>query len=84
MNNVQQQLKVFIASEFAYDQGMLNEHDDLLNQGVIDSMGVLQIVTYMEKTFGIQITDEEITPENFRSLNALANLVVHKNGTHGT
>jgi acyl carrier protein len=54
--------------------------DDLLNQGIVDSMGILQVVNFMEEKFGVRISDEEITPENFRSLRVLSELVAQKSG----
>ncbi len=78
MNNVQDQIKNYIVTQFAYDQNALQPDDDLLNQGIVDSIGILQLVTYLEETFSIQIKDEEITPENFRSLSTLNNLVMQK------
>ena len=78
MNNIPDQIKNYIVTQFAYDQNALQPDDDLLNQGIVDSIGILQLVTYLEETFGIQIKDEEITPENFRSLNTLTELVMHK------
>jgi len=79
--NIQDHLKNYIESQFLFepDQQALEPDADLLNQGIIDSMGVLQLITYMEETFGIQVSDEEITPENFRSLNTLMSLVQQRN-----
>ena len=78
--NVQDQLKEFVTSEFMYEQDSksLSPDLDLLNQGIIDSMGILDLVSYMEKTFNIQVTDEEITPNNFRNLKALTQFVQAK------
>lgn len=83
MNSIQDQLKNYILSEFMYEDNKksLEPEDDLLSQGVIDSMGILQIVNFMEEKFGISVIDEEIIPENFRTLNALTNFVVRKNAT---
>lgn len=78
MNDVQEKIKDFIAIKFAYESETLNPEDDLLSQGIVDSMGILQLVTHMEETFGIQISDDEIVPENFRTLQALADLVSQK------
>jgi len=77
---IQDQLKNYIMSQFLFeqDQQSLEPDDDLLNQGIIDSMGVLELINYMEETLGVQVSDEEITPENFRSLNTLMNLVRQK------
>ncbi|RME01250.1 MAG: acyl carrier protein [Calditrichaeota bacterium] len=80
--NVQEQLRNYIVSEFMYEQAAdsLTADTDLLNQGIVDSMGILDLVSYMEENFGIQVSDEEITPENFRTLNTLTEFVNRKNG----
>lgn len=80
--NIQDQLRDFIVTQFMYEQNhkALDLDDDLLNQGIVDSMGILQVVNFMEEKFGIHVNDEEITPENFRSLRTLTDLVTQKNG----
>jgi acyl carrier protein len=47
--------------------------DDLLSAGIIDSLGVLQLVAFIEEQFNIQMPDEDVVLENFQSVNALAN-----------
>jgi acyl carrier protein len=47
--------------------------DDLLSAGIIDSLGVLQLVAFIEEQFNIQMPDEDVVLENFQSVNSLAN-----------
>ena len=47
--------------------------DDLLSAGIIDSLGVLQLVGFIEERFGYQVPDEDVVYENFYSVQALAN-----------
>lgn len=82
MNNVREQLSEFIVAEFALEPSELQPDDDLLSQGTLDSMGVLQIVAFVEKSFSFRVADEEIVPENFQSLNALTDFVRRKTSTH--
>ncbi len=49
--------------------------EDLLEQGIVDSLGLMKLIAFMEDTFNIKIMDEEIVPENFQSLNSMAMLV---------
>lgn len=49
----------------------LSEDEDLLSTGILDSLGILQLVAYIEKTFGIQIPDEDVVYDNFKSINTL-------------
>lgn len=54
---------------------VLDPDEDLLVQGIIDSMGLMKLIDAMEKTFGIHIIDEEIVPDNFQCLNSMVGLI---------
>ena len=56
----------------------LSDTDPLLESGAIDSLGVLDIVTFLEKEFGIRVEDGELDPENFESVASLTRLVARK------
>jgi acyl carrier protein len=82
---IQERLQAFAASEFGASRGApVGLDDGLLGDGIIDSMGVMQLVSFVEETLGVAIDDEEIVPENFASLRALAKLVAAKQGGSGT
>jgi len=53
--------------------GQLEGQDDaqLLEDGLLDSLGILDVVTYLEEEFGISISDEELTPDNFQSIRTM-------------
>lgn len=70
-------LENFLLTEIAGGLGKksLDPDEDLLEQGIIDSLGLMKLITFMEGTFGIKILDEEIIPENFQSLNRMVTLV---------
>ena len=50
----------------------LDENEDLLSAGILDSLAILQLVAYIEDQFGIKIPDEDVVFENFQSINALS------------
>jgi acyl carrier protein len=52
--------------------------DDLFEAGLVDSFGMIQLVGFVESSFAIRLTDDEMTAENFRSLDAIAALVAAK------
>jgi methoxymalonate biosynthesis acyl carrier protein len=56
------------------------ENDDIFALGFINSLFALQLVTWVEKEFEIQIEDEDLEIENFNTIEAIANLVARKNG----
>ena len=72
----------FLLSEVAVDYGLdkksLSPDEDLITQGIIDSMGILKLVSFMEKNFGVKINNEDIVPENFQTLSALEKFIEKK------
>jgi acyl carrier protein len=51
----------------------LTPEEDLLGAGIIDSLGILQLVAFIDESFGYQVPDEDVVYENFYSIQALAN-----------
>lgn len=49
--------------------------DSLLEMGIVDSLGVLEIVTFIEHDLGLSLSDDELLPEHFESIATLADLV---------
>lgn len=49
----------------------LDENEDLLSAGILDSLAILQLVAYIEDQFGIKVPDEDVVFENFQSINSL-------------
>ncbi len=74
-------LRAFIAANFYVPTGQpLEETTSFLDQGIIDSTGVLEIVSFLESEFGITVSDDELVPSNFDSLAALSAFIRRKNG----
>ncbi len=72
-------IKTFIVENFLFgnDDGLDND-TSFLDEGIIDSTGVLELVTYLEETFGISVDDEELVPENLDSITNIANYLDRK------
>ena len=49
----------------------IEDQDNLIESGIIDSLGIMQLVAYLEGTFAVKVKDEDIVPENFESLNVI-------------
>lgn len=64
----------FIQKNF-FVSDVLGDEDSLLDHGVIDSTGVLEVVEFVESEFGIRVADEEMLPENFDSIARIAAFV---------
>jgi len=52
----------------------------LLQSGIVDSLGILELVAFIEQEFGISVSDDELLPENFQTLQALTSFVQAKSG----
>jgi len=78
---VVERLRRFLAQQFPATKNVSND-EPLLNNGLIDSLGILDVVTFLEKEFGFAVSDEDLLPENFGSVTSLLNFVQQK--TNGT
>ena len=63
---------------FKNDESILGFDDPLLESGILDSTGILDLVGFIEEQYKIAITDEEIVPEHFDSVQSTSNLVKSK------
>jgi acyl carrier protein len=82
VSEVRATLKSFIARELARDRPDLDlEVEPLVESGVIDSLGIMKLVTFMEKQLGVKIGDDDLVPERFETLDALCALVLEKRGS---
>lgn len=81
MSNVDA-IEQFIVEEVAAGRGFdsIGRDDDLLAQEVLDSQATLELVAFLEESFGIEVGDEDLVPENFRSVNAIAAFAERKGG----
>lgn len=65
---------------FTDDQNALNDGDSFLQQGIIDSTGILEVIFFLEEEFGVKVADEEMIPENLDSVNNLVAFIERKKG----
>ena len=67
------QVRLFMIENFLFeDNGCLYEDTSFLENGIIDSTGVLELINFLENTFGITIEDQDIVPENLDSIGRVA------------
>jgi acyl carrier protein len=79
VDGIQGQLKSFIAKQFPLARKRnVGVDDRLLGEGIIDSLGVLDIVGYLESEFQIAVVDDDLIPENFETIGRLAAFVERK------
>jgi acyl carrier protein len=73
-------VRSFILERFLFstDPADLSDAASLTGEGILDSMGALELVTFLEATFAIRIRDDEILPENLENVERIAAFVARK------
>jgi len=77
---IEDQIRQYVADNFLFSDDGYQLSDDVsfLEEGIVDSTGVLELVMFVEETFSVAVRDEEIVPENFDSVSRLAAYVRRK------
>lgn len=75
-----QKIRDFIVENFLFGDGdpLSSDTLSLLDEGIIDSVGVMELVAFLEKDFGLSISDDELIPENLDSIQNLAGFITRK------
>ena len=82
MQDVGAIIREFILQNFLFGQTdyLLGAGDSLLEHGIIDSTGVLELVAFLERQFGLSVADQDLVPENLDSILGLTDFVRRKGG----
>lgn len=73
------ELREFVAANFLFtDECALQDTDSFLDAGILDSMGVLQIILFLEERYRITLSDDEVVPANLDSIESLQQFVERK------
>ena len=85
MSDITQDIRDFVVSNFLYGQNGqdLAPDQSFLENGIIDSTGVLELVAFLEQRFGISVADRELLPENLDSLQNVSAFVSRKLAVQG-
>ncbi|OGO04520.1 MAG: hypothetical protein A2Y73_01555 [Chloroflexi bacterium RBG_13_56_8] len=75
--DIQEKIRKFLCEYFIVEQNLDNDAS-FLESGIVDSTGVLELVLFAEETFGIQVDDHDVIPDNFDSVNQLAAYIARK------
>ena len=79
MAPIEQELRAFVVENFLFGQdGNLRNDDSFLENGIIDSTGILELVSYLEEQYKIEVADQELVPENLDSISNLARFLCKK------
>jgi acyl carrier protein len=79
MSDLKRELRTFIVDTFLFGQDSnLTDDTSFLEQGIVDSTGVLELVAHLERTYNIKVKDEDLVPDNLDSINAIAGFLETK------
>jgi acyl carrier protein len=78
------ELEVFLLSTLALHldipKNTISQEEDLIEAGMIDSLGILKLAAFIENKFGVSITDDDMVPENFRNIASVNRMIEEKLG----
>jgi len=79
MSDTKRDIRNFMVETFLFGQDSgLTEETSFLEQGIVDSTGVLELVAHLERTYKIKVKDEELIPDNLDSINSIADFLAKK------
>ncbi len=78
--DLEQKIKGYILENYLFtdDASALASEDSLLDRGIVDSTGILEVIMFLEEEFGVAVEDEEMVPENLDSVRNLVSFVQRK------
>lgn len=74
MSDVKDKLKRFIEDDVLFGEGTVTDDDQLVGN-ILDSLALLQFVEFIESEFGIEVADEDMIPEHFKTIDAVDSYV---------
>jgi acyl carrier protein len=77
MTELKDKLKEFIMTEVNPELNLQNLDDDepLIDSGIVDSLGILKILAFLDETFGVDLSSEEIKPAHFKDIRSICAMV---------
>ncbi len=80
--SVAERVRQYILENFLFstDTSLLGQDESFLGRGLVDSTGMLEVLLFLEETFGIKVADHEMVPDNLDSVNRIAAFVERKKG----
>jgi acyl carrier protein len=77
-DSIEARTRAFIRENFPIASGDIGNDDSLLGSGIIDSIGVLTLVTWIEQEFDVTVADEDVVPENLDTVGRIVAFVERK------
>ncbi len=81
--DIKNRLRTYISDNFlmGLNGGVIGDDTSFLDAGIIDSTGVIELVSYLEENYGITVEDAEMVPENLDSMAAIERYILRKTMT---
>ena len=77
-NIIKEKIKNYVLQAVYADKEKISDVTLIFKEGYFDSMGFIKLITFIEEEFGIKISDEDLTEENFESINAITSYILRK------
>ena len=80
---IKPQIRSYIAQNILFSDNGFKYDDDasFLEEGIVDSLGIMELVLFIEETFSLSVSDRDLTPDNFDSVNKMANYIQNRLST---
>jgi acyl carrier protein len=75
---IQEKIRLFIVKTSYVDDDQVNDDTLIFEQGIMDSMGFMSLITFIEESFSVQVTDDDLLESNFESIDAITGFVKKK------
>lgn len=75
LTDIKQKISQFLEDNYSYPASELTDTTDLLDGMVIDSLGIIQIVMFLENSFGCEFNANDVNADNFKNINTLSKFV---------
>ena len=83
MDSLKHEVRQFLTTRLQRNVEGVGDSDSLLEAGIIDSMAVLELVGHIEQQYSLTVSDDDMMPENFDTIDAIAAFVGSRRGTRG-
>ena len=83
-DTIKTEVRQFVLKEFpSARKREIRDSDTLIESGIVESLGILQIVMFIEERFSIQVLEDDLVPENFQTIDRIATLIERRTTSRG-
>lgn len=75
---IKEDIKDFLSTRSFFDVSHIRDESMIFDESLIDSIGFVQLISYIEDTYGIKTKDKDLVEENFETVNAIATFISQK------